>query len=234
MIKIPATAEGIPAIRAAIAAGISVNVTLIFSIASHAKVIDAFMSGLEDRVKRGQPIDKIGSVASFFVSRVDTAVDKLLDAKGGAALALRGKAAIANAKLAYELFEKESASPRFAALKSKGAQFQRPLWASTSTKNPSYKDTIYVDALIGPHTVDTLPPATLTAFNDHGTVALTLREDLAGAKKLLRDVEAAGVSMEKVCADLLTEGVASFAKSFQDLLGAVEARRKEIPAQTKR
>jgi len=234
MIKIPATAEGVPAIRASIAAGISVNVTLIFSIASHAKVIDAFLSGLEDRVKRNQPIDRIGSVASFFVSRVDTAVDKLLDGKGGAALALRGKAAIANAKLAYELFEKEFGSPRFAALKAKGAQFQRPLWASTSTKNPAYKDTIYVDALIGAHTVDTLPPATLTAFNDHGTVALTIRDDLAGAKKLLRDVEAAGVSMEKVCADLLTDGVASFAKSFQDLLAAVEARRKEIPASPKR
>jgi transaldolase len=234
MIKVPATAAGLPAVRTLIAEGTSVNVTLIFSIASHAKVIDAFMSGLEDRVKRGQPIDRIGSVASFFVSRVDTAVDKLLDAKGGAALALRGKAAIANAKLAYELFEKEFGGPRFAALKQKGAQFQRPLWASTSTKNPAYKDTIYVDALIGPHTVDTLPPATLTAFNDHGTVAVTLRDDLPGAKKLLRDVEAAGISMEKVCADLLTEGVASFAKSFQDLLAAVEARRKEIPAPPKR
>jgi transaldolase len=234
MIKIPATAEGIPAIRASIAAGVSVNVTLIFSIASHAKVIDAFLSGLEDRVKRGQPIDRIGSVASFFVSRVDTMTDKLLDAKGGAAQALRGKSAIANAKLAYELFEKEFATPRFKALQAKGAQYQRPLWASTSTKNPAYKDTVYVDALIGPHTVDTLPPATLTAFNDHGTVAVTIRDDVAGAKKLLRDVEAAGISMEKVCADLLTEGVASFAKSFQDLLGAVEARRRQMPSTAER
>ena len=230
MIKIPATPEGIPAIRAAIAAGISVNITLIFAIASHAKVIDAFMSGLEDRVRAGLAIDRIASVASFFVSRVDSAVDKALDAKGGAALALRGKAAIANAKLAYELFEKEFASPRFEKLRAKGAQMQRPLWASTSTKNPSYKDTIYVDALIGPHTVDTLPPATLAAFNDHGTVAVTIRNDLAEAKQQLAAIEAQGVSMEKVCAELLRDGVASFAKSFSDLLGAVEARRREIPA----
>jgi transaldolase len=226
MIKIPATPEGIPAIRSTIAAGISVNVTLIFSIASHAKVIDAFMSGLEDRVARGLPIDRIASVASFFVSRVDSAVDKALDAKGGAALPLRGKAAIANAKLAYELFEREFASPRFAKLRAKGAQVQRPLWASTSTKNPNYKDTIYVDALIGPHTVNTLPPATLAAFNDHGTVAVTVKDGLDGAKRELAAIEALGLSMEKVCADLLAEGVASFSKSFADLLGAVEARRK--------
>jgi transaldolase len=232
MIKIPATPEGVPAVRAAIAAGLNVNITLIFSLASHAKVIDAFMSGLEDRVRAGKPIDRIASVASFFVSRVDTAVDKLLDekTKAGAAgaAALRGKAAIANAKLAYELFEKEFGSPRFAALKGKGAQVQRPLWASTSTKNPAYKDTIYVDALIGPDTVDTLPPATLAAFNDHGTAAVTIKDGLADAKRRLSEIEALGVSMEKVCADLLKDGVASFAKSFADLLGAVESRRKEI------
>jgi len=234
MIKIPATPEGVPAVRAAIAAGINVNITLIFSLASHAKVIDAFMAGLEDRVRAGKSVERIASVASFFVSRVDTAVDKILDekAKAGAAnaAALHGKAAIANAKLAYELFEKEFGSPRFAALKGKGAQVQRPLWASTSTKNPAYKDTVYVDALIGPDTVDTLPPATLTAYNDHGTVAVTIRDGLAEAKRQLADLEKIGVSMERVCADLLKEGVASFAKSFADLLGAVESRRREIPA----
>jgi transaldolase / glucose-6-phosphate isomerase len=231
MIKIPATPEGVPAVRAAIAAGMNVNITLIFSLASHASVIDAFMSGLEERVKRGQPIERIASVASFFVSRVDTAIDKQLDAKGSpAALALRGKAAIANAKLAYELFEREFGKPRFAALSGKGAQFQRPLWASTSTKNPSYKDTVYVDALIGPNTVDTLPPATLTAFNDHGTVAVTIRDGLDEAKRQLRELEAVGISMEKVCADLLREGVESFAKSFVDLIGAVETRRRELSA----
>jgi transaldolase len=234
MIKIPATPEGVPAVRAAIAAGLNVNITLIFSLASHAKVIDAFLSGLEDRVKAGKPVDRVASVASFFVSRVDSAVDKALDekAKSGAsgAAALRGKAAIANAKLAYELFEKEFGGPRFAALKSKGAQVQRPLWASTSTKNPAYKDTVYVDALIGPDTVNTLPPATLDAFNDHGKPLVTIRDGLADAKRELRDIEALGVSMEKVCADLLRDGVASFAKSFSDLLGAVESRRREIPA----
>ncbi len=234
MIKIPATPEGIPAVRAAIAAGINVNITLIFSLASHAKVIDAFLSGLEDRVRAGKTVERIASVASFFVSRVDSAVDKLLDEKAaagaGSAAALRGKAAIANAKLAYELFEKEFGGPRFASLKGKGAQVQRPLWASTSTKNPSYKDTIYVDALIGPDTVDTLPPATLAAFNDHGVAAVTIRDGLADAKRQLKDIEALGVSMDKVCADLLKDGVASFAKSFADLLGAVESRRKEIPA----
>ena len=160
--------------------------------------------------------------------------DPLIDAKAKAgntaAAALTGKAAIANAKVAYELFEKEFGSPRFAALKTKGAQFQRPLWASTSTKNPNYKDTIYVDALIGPNTVDTLPPATLTAFNDHGTAAVTIRDGLADAHRQLKDIEATGVSMDKVCADLLRDGVASFSKSFADLLGAVEARRKEAVA----
>ncbi len=234
MIKIPATAEGIPAVRAAIAAGISVNITLIFAVSAHAKVIDAFMSGLEDRVLRGEPIDRIASVASFFVSRVDGSVDKSLDerAKAGAAnaAALRGKAAIANAKLAYELFEREFASPRFEKLRTKGAQVQRPLWASTSTKNPAYKDTIYVDTLIGPHTVNTLPPATLAAFNDHGTVAVTIRDGLDEAKRQLAGIEALGISMDRVCADLLADGVASFAKSFTDLLAAVEARRHEIAA----
>jgi transaldolase len=234
MIKIPATPEGMPAIRASIAAGINVNITLIFSLVAHAQVIDAFLSGLEERVRRGQPIDRIASVASFFVSRVDTAVDKMLEerAKAGApnALALRGKAAIANAKIAYELFEKEFAAPRFEKLAAKGAQVQRPLWASTSTKNPAYKDTVYVDALIGPRTVDTLPPATLAAFNDHGRVAVTIRDGLAQAKRELADLEALGISLDAVCAKLLDEGVASFAKSFADLISAVASRRKEVPA----
>lgn len=234
MIKIPATPEGIPAVRAAIAAGMNVNITLIFSVSAHAKVIDAFLSGLEDRVRRGLPVDRIASVASFFVSRVDGAIDKTLEekAKAGAAgaLALRGKAAIANAKLAYELFEKEFGSARFEKLRAKGAQVQRPLWASTSTKNPAYRDTIYVDTLIGPHTVNTLPPATLTAFNDHGTAAVTIKDGLAEAKADLAAIEALGISLEGVCAALLKDGVAAFAKSFTDLLGAVETRRKEVPA----
>jgi transaldolase len=237
MIKVPATPEGIPAIRALIGAGLSINVTLIFSLAAHAQVIDAYLSGLEDRVKAGQPVSQIASVASFFVSRVDTAVDGLLEAKAKAEparsaelLALRGKAAIANAKLAYVLFEREFAGPRWAALKAKGAQLQRPLWASTSTKNPAYKDTVYVDALIGPHTVDTVPPATLIALNDHGATKVSIKDDVDGARAAIGNLEKAGVSMEAVCADLLKAGVGSFAQSFEDLLSAVEKRRKEAPA----
>ena len=239
MIKIPATPEGMPAIRAAIAAGININITLIFSLKAHAQVIDAFMSGLEERVRRGQPIDRIASVASFFVSRVDSAVDKALEerakkdsAASARALALCGKAAIANAKLAYELFEREFATPRFEKLRAKGAQLQRPLWASTSTKNPDYPDTIYVDALIGPDTVDTMPPQTLDAFNDHGTVAVTIRDGLDDAKRALSEIEALGISMEEVCAGLLRAGVGSFAASFEQLIAAVEERRKEMPAAT--
>jgi transaldolase len=237
MIKIPATPQGVPAVRAAIAAGLNVNVTLIFSVAAHAKVIDAFMGGIEDRVRRGLPVDRVASVASFFVSRLDGAIDKALEdkakadpARAAAVLALRGKAAIANTKLAYELYEREFASPRFAALRAKGAQVQRPLWASTSTKNPSYRDTIYVDSLIGPDTVNKLPPATLAAYNDHGVVAVTIRDGLAEARAQLAAIEAEGISVEAVCGQLLREGVGSFAKSFDDLLAAVEARRKEVPA----
>jgi len=237
MIKVPATPEGMPAIRELIAAGLSINVTLIFSLAAYADVIDAYMSGLEDRVKAGQPVTGIASVASFFVSRVDTAVDGALEAKAKAEparkaeiLALCGKAAIANAQGAYELFERQSATARWRALAAQGAQAQRPLWASTSTKNPAYKDTIYVDTLVGPSTVNTVPPATLTALNDHGHVGVTIRDGLDASKATLAKLEALGISMEAVCADLLRAGVASFAKSFDDLLAAVETRRKEAPA----
>lgn len=237
MIKVPATPEGVPAIRALIADGLSINVTLIFSLAAHGQVIEAWMSGLEDRVKAGLPVAPVASVASFFVSRVDTAIDAMLDAKAKSdparaaqILALRGKAAIANAKMAYALFESRMATPRWKALEAKGAQPQRPLWASTSTKNPAYKDTIYVDALIGPQTVNTVPPATLTALNDHGATAVSLGRDAADARATLAALEATGVSMDAVCADLLRAGVQSFAQSFTDLLTAVEARRKEVPA----
>lgn len=234
MIKVPATPEGVPAIRALIAAGLCINVTLIFSLAAYAQVIDAYLAGLEDRAKAGKPLAAIASVASFFVSRVDTAVDGALDAKAKAEPAreaelhaLRGKAAIANAQMAYGLFEREFGSARWHALAAKGAQMQRPLWASTSTKNPAYKDTIYVDALIGPHTVNTVPPPTLTALNDHARVAVTIHDGAAAAGEALGKLEAVGISMEAVCADLLRAGVASFAQSFDDLLAAVEKRRTE-------
>lgn len=241
MIKVPATPEGMPAIRALIAAGLSINVTLIFSLAAHAQVIDAYMSGLEARMSQGLPIAHIASVASFFVSRVDTAVDAALAAKAAAVqaadparaaalLALQGKAAIANAQMAYALFERETATPRWKLLAAKGAQPQRPLWASTSTKNPAYKDTIYVDALVGPMTVNTVPPATLTALNDHGSVSVAIHKGMDEARRTLADLETFGVSMEAVCADLLAAGVKSFAQSFDDLLAAVEKRRAEAPA----
>lgn len=237
MVKVPATPEGMPAIRALIAAGISINVTLIFSLSAYQSVIDAHMAGLEDRAKSGRPLAHVASVASFFVSRVDTAVDALLDQeaakeplRAAEIRALRGKAAIANAQMAYALFERETASPRWKALASKGAQLQRPLWASTSTKNPAYKDTIYVDALVGPSTVNTVPPATLTALNDHGRVGVSIHDGMDEARSTLAELESLGISMEHVCADLLQAGVASFAQSFEDLLAAVEKRRKEAPA----
>ncbi|MCE9635202.1 MAG: bifunctional transaldolase/phosoglucose isomerase [Planctomycetes bacterium] len=237
MIKVPATPEGIPAIRALIASGMCINVTLIFSLAAHGQVIEAYIAGLEDRVKAGGVIAGIASVASFFISRVDTSVDAALDAKAKAEparaaeiLALRGQAAIANAKMAYALFEERFSGPRWQALAAKGAQVQRPLWASTSTKNPNYKDTIYVDALVGPHTVNTVPPATLVALNDHGTVASSIQQGMSDARATLAALETFGISMETVCADLLKAGVSSFAQSFDDLVGAVEKRRSAAAA----
>lgn len=241
MIKVPATPAGIPAIRTLIASGMSINVTLIFSLAAYAQVIEAYIAGLEDRAKAGQPVSGIASVASFFVSRVDTAIDAALDAKAkaesdpakaAAIRALRGKAAIANAQMAYALYEREFGSARFKALGAKGAQVQRPLWASTSTKNPDYKDTIYVDALVGADTVNTVPPATLTALNDHGSVRVAIKDGMDAARAALGALETHGISMDKVCADLLDAGVKSFAQSFDELLGAVEKRRKEVPAST--
>jgi len=235
MIKVPATPEGIPAIRELIGAGLNVNVTLIFSCAMYDRVMDAYLAGLEDRAARGEPVDGANSVASFFVSRVDSAIDKALGAHGDAGAALRGKAAVANAKLAYALYEERfgtdgAPSARFAPLAAKGAAVQRPLWASTSTKDPSYPDTLYVDTLIGPHTVNTIPPATLDAFNDHGHVGLTIHDGVAQARADLAAIEALGISLDAVCDQLLAEGVTSFADAFGARLGAVDARRREVAA----
>ncbi|PKN90402.1 MAG: transaldolase, partial [Chloroflexi bacterium HGW-Chloroflexi-7] len=228
MIKIPATVEGLPAIRETIAEGINVNVTLIFSLERYQAVINAFISGLEDRVKKGLSIESIASVASFFVSRVDSKVDDLLDKKHPAEGArLLGKAAIANAKMAYELFLKEFSTERFAKLAQKGAQKQRPLWASTSTKNPNYRDVIYIEELIGDDTVNTVPPATLTAFRDHGKAKITIDVDLAANKEALSQLEKLGVSMAVVTQELEDEGVKSFTDAFTSLLASVEARRLE-------
>ena len=232
MIKVPGTAEGAIAVRTLIGAGLNVNITLLFSLEAHRRVIHAYLEGLEDRRKAGKPIDGIASVASFFVSRVDTEIDKRLDAlaaqKSGAEreklLALRGKAAVANAKLAYALFQEEFSSPRFAALKKEGARVQRPLWASTGVKNPAYRDTIYVEDLIGPDTVNTMPPALIDAFRDRGEVRRTVDQDLAAARQVIADLAAVGIDLKDVTDKLLREGLASFQKSFETLTAGLEKK----------
>ncbi len=277
MVKIPATVEGLPAITGAIAAGINVNVTLIFSNTRYEAVMDAYLKGLEERVAAGKPVDKVASVASFFVSRVDTKVDALLTgmmgeakvrmekaqelagkaasadpklasgayyqaAAGDGALVakaqnLGGKAAIANARLAYALYKEvfggaPQGGERFQALKAHGAREQRPLWASTGTKNPAYKDVVYVEELVGRNTVNTVPPATLAAFLDHGVVRPnSLEECVEDQALILEGLEAMGISMSAVTDQLEQEGVKAFADAFTELLAAVEARRVEaLPA----
>ncbi|CAB1129193.1 Transaldolase [Candidatus Hydrogenisulfobacillus filiaventi] len=229
MIKVPATPEGIPAIRTLIADGVNVNVTLIFSLKTYDDVITAYWEGLEDRLQRGLPVDRVASVASFFVSRVDTLVDKLIDERG-LDPALRGKAAVANAKLAYELFQRRSAEPRWAALAAKGARVQRPLWASTSTKNPAYPPLLYVDTLIGPHTVNTLPPQTVEAVLQSVKVARTVDADLDRAHADLEALEAAGISMDWVTDQLMQQGVKAFEDSFASLMAGLEKKVAAVAA----
>ena len=232
MIKVPGTTEGAIAVRQLTGAGMNVNITLLFSIEAHRSVIEAYLAGLEDRVKAGKPIDRIASVASFFVSRVDTEIDKRLDALAAKAsgadrdriLALRGKAAIANAQLAYKLFREEFSSARWAPLKAKGARLQRPLWASTSSKNPAYRDVLYVEQLIGPDTVNTMPPATIDAFRDHGEVARTVDATFSVAEQTLADLSAVGVDLHEVTDKLLVDGLASFQKSFESLIAGLEKK----------
>jgi transaldolase/glucose-6-phosphate isomerase len=230
MIKIPGTPAGVPAIAATIAKGISVNVTLLFSQEAYKTVAMAYVEGLEQRVQRGEPIDRIASVASFFVSRIDSEIDKKIDAGVGGeeAKALKGKVAIANAKMAYAWYQEFIASDRWQALAAKGAQPQRLLWASTGTKNPDYPDTLYLDTLIGPDTVNTVPPKTLDAFRERGTARVTLTEDVDGARKVLADAERLGLDLAGVTDKLVQEGVASFTKAFDDLLGSIQAKQ---PAQ---
>ncbi|MDD5368429.1 MAG: transaldolase [Anaerolineaceae bacterium] len=232
MIKIPATREGIPAIQQTIAAGINVNVTLIFSLERYAEVTEAYLCGLEERVSAGKPIDRIASVASFFVSRVDSKVDQRLgkiiqaeDAHTGIASQLLGKAAIANAKQAYANFLTTFGSDRFQQLKATGARLQRPLWASTSTKNPIYRDVIYIEELIGPDTVNTVPPQTLDAFREHGRARITLTEDLPQAQSDLAELETLGISMQDVTQELEEEGVKAFSDAFTALLKTIDERR---------
>jgi transaldolase len=232
MVKVPGTEEGAIAVRRLTAEGVNVNITLLFAIEAHARVIEAYLAGLEDRVRAGQPIDGISSVASFFVSRVDTEIDKRLDALAASAIGgekerlemLKGRAAIANAKLAYKLFTEKFTGPRWEALKSKGARVQRPLWASTSTKNPKYRDVMYVEELIGPDTVNTMPPATIEAFRDHGEVKRTVNVRVGAAEGLLKEIEAVGISIREVTGKLLEDGIASFQKSFDELLSGIETK----------
>ncbi len=230
MVKIPATEEGIPAIRQMIAEGRSINVTLIFSLERYQAVVDAYLDGLDAYSKvPGADLSKVASVASFFISRVDTEIDRRLDAIGTPeALELRGKAAVAQGKLAYQLFLKAFSGARWDRLADLGARVQRPLWASTSTKNPAYKDTLYVDELIGPDTVNTLPDATIEAFADHGTLARRIDADLPEAEAAWAGLTAVGVDLDDVAATLEREGVSSFQKSFDELLDALETKAQEL------
>lgn len=232
MVKVPGTTEGAKAVRRLIADGINVNVTLLFSTDAHARVIEAYLEGLEDRLAAGHPIDAIASVASFFVSRVDTEIDKRLDAIAASApealrdgiLALRGRAAVANARLAYRLFTQKFAGDRWERLRANGARVQRPLWASTSSKNPAYRDVLYVETLIGPDTVNTMPPATMQAFRDHGVTARTVDTEWTAAEQLFHDLEQSGVHLREVTDKLLVEGLASFQKSFDTLIQGLERK----------
>ena len=225
-IKIPGTAEGVPAIEESIAAGINVNVTLLFALKSYEDIHMAYIRGLERRVQAGDPISDIHSVASFFVSRVDTAVDAQLP-EGSP---LRGKAAVANAKLAYQRFLEITASDRWQALAAEGATVQRPLWASTGTKNKEYSDVLYVDELIGPDCVNTMPEGTIAAFLDHGTVRRTVDADVDDARRILAELDAAGVSLDAVTAKLEIDGVKSFSDSFDSLLGTIAENMEALRA----
>ena len=230
MVKIPATAEGVDAIQAMIAEGRNINVTLIFSLERYQSVMEAYLKGLEAYAKQpGADLSRVASVASFFISRVDTEIDHRLDTIGSPeALDLRGKGAVAQGKLAYQLFQKTFSGHRWEALAAKGAVVQRPLWASTSTKNPAYRDTLYVDELIGPDTVNTLPDATIEAFADHGQLARRVDADLDESIAAWKGLGDVGVDLDDVADKLEREGVASFQKSFDELLGALEAKAAEL------
>jgi transaldolase len=225
MVKVPGTPDGVVAVRRLLADGINVNITLLFSIDAYANVIDAYQAGLQDRLRTGAAIDGIASVASFFVSRVDTEIDKRLTNPD-----LKGKAAIANAKLAYALFQQRFSGPLWEDLVHQGARVQRPLWASTSTKNPAYRDVIYVEQLIGPNTVNTMPVGTMDDFRDHGEVARTIDHDVPGARRVIQQIEAAGVSMREVTDKLLVDGLASFQKSWDTLLAGLEKKTRVVAA----
>jgi transaldolase len=227
LIKVPGTGEGVEAFEELTALGVNVNVTLLFAVERYEAIAEAFLKGLERRVQQGESIDKSASVASFFVSRVDTKVDKALE--GTDREDLKGKAAVANAKLAYESFQRIFSGPRWEALAAKGARVQRPLWASTSTKNPDYPDTLYVDELIGPDTVNTMPDQTIEAARDHATAKRTIDVDVEQAHKVIDEVKAAGVDFDKiVMQELVDEGVKSFSDSYDSLLETIKDKASDL------
>ena len=237
MVKIPGTAEGVPAIRKCLAEGININITLLFSVDRYREVMEAYLSAMEERVAAGAPVARMRSVASFFVSRVDTNADKKLDARIKEARSdqekqrakwLRGRLAIANARIAYEAFEGVFRAARFATLRKNGVALQRPLWASTSTKDPAYPDLYYVEALIAPDTVDTLPPETLEAYRDHGDPKIRIAEDLAGARHVFEGLREAGIDEKQIFRELEEEGVRKFSDSSDALLKAVEEKEKAV------
>lgn len=237
LVKIPATPEGLPAIQQALTEGININITLIFAIDFYRKVTDAYLSALEERNAEGKDISHIASVASFFVSRVDTLVDKVLEDKIKATSdsaeqqklkSLEGKAAIANARLVYQDFKGIFNTPRFETLKHSGAHVQRPLWASTSTKNPAYRDVLYAEELIGPNTVDTMPLETIEKFRDHGRVRLSIEDNIPQAKAELAALEEVGIHYDQVTQQLLDEGVQKFADSFHELFKGIESKKQTI------
>ncbi|MEP6993505.1 MAG: transaldolase [Acidobacteriota bacterium] len=232
MVKIPGTAEGVPAIRQCLAEGININITLLFSVPRYREVMEAYLSALEERVRLRQPIDRIRSVASFFVSRVDTNVDKKLDAltKAGNAKAapLRAKLAIANARIAYQAFDEVFGGERFMAMKGQAASLQRPLWASTSTKDPSLPDLYYVEALIAPTSVDTMPPETFQAYKDHGDPKVRIAEDLAGARAAFQSLAELGIDFAVVARELEDDGVKKFSDSFDGLLKTIAEKERAM------
>lgn len=231
MIKVPATRAGLPAIEALLAAGVNVNVTLLFGLQRYREVVEAFLRGLEQRTASGAPLNQVASVASFFLSRIDTLVDQRLDALQGAGKPrhpLRGAAAIASARLAYQYYREWTTGPRWQSLAAQGARSQRLLWASTGTKDPDYSEVKYVEALIGPDTVNTLPPDTLAAYRDHGAPMLRLEKDLAGARELPAQLANLGIDLEQVSDELEADGVKKFIAPYDKLLAALEQRRAAV------
>ena len=238
MVKIPGTAEGVPAIRRCLSEGININITLLFSVARHREVMEAYLAAMEERIRAGSSVAKIRSVASFFVSRVDTNADKKLDAvakeesasedRRRRARELRGKLGIANARLAYAAYEEVFGSPRFAALQAKGVQVQRPLWASTSTKDPSYPELYYVEALIGPNTVDTMPPETFEAYRAKGEPKVRIHDDLPGAEAVFRGLAELSIDEKRIFRELEEEGVQKFSDSYDALLKALAEKEKAM------